>query len=141
MIINLPRGLDVDIDNVPDDFEEQVQKAFRNYTSGTDEKYTFQDKLCFIDLCVQYLHGNKDSDDAVMDLVKDSIESDLRNGEFPQERDYYSLEYMEYCYNQGKESQRLHSKDLGGKYKDHHLEEKIEKLIIRILKAIIMWEK
>lgn len=43
--INLPRGLEVDIFNLPEDFKEQVEQAFREYTSGTAKAYMYADKL------------------------------------------------------------------------------------------------
>ena len=46
--INLPRGLEVDIFDLPEDFEEQVEQAFREYTSGTAKAYMYVDKLGFI---------------------------------------------------------------------------------------------
>lgn len=138
MIVKLPRGLEVDIDNIPDDFEAQVQKCFSEYTIGTAEEYTYQDKLSFIDLCVKYIHGDMDPDDAVMCLMTESMEHDLRNGEFPRESDYYSLEYMSYCYDRGRHSQKLSSDEFA---EDRHKREKIEMLIFRILKVIVNWEK
>ena len=38
-IINFPRGLEVDIFNLPEDFKEQVEQAFKEYTSGTAKAY------------------------------------------------------------------------------------------------------
>lgn len=45
MIINLPRKLTVDINNIPDDFDEIIKNTFRDYTEGTAKEYTYQDKL------------------------------------------------------------------------------------------------
>lgn len=33
--IKLPRGIEVDIFNLPEDFEEQIKESFRGYTEGT----------------------------------------------------------------------------------------------------------
>lgn len=63
--INLPRGLEVDIFNLPEDFKEQVEQAFREYTSGTVKAYMYVDKLGFIDSCVRYINGDKNSYDVV----------------------------------------------------------------------------
>lgn len=137
MIITLPRGLEVDPYNLPDDFEEQIKNAFADYTNGTKEEYTFQDKLCFIDVCAEYCHNKGDSDDIIMADLKDRIGREIEYGDFPEKDDYFSLEGMEYYYNMGKESQRLYSHDFG---KDHHDEEAIEKMLIRIIKTVIDWE-
>ena len=69
MRIILPRGLEVDLDNIPEDLEEQVQKCFAEYTKETNPKYMFHDKLLFIDVMIKKIHGNKDPEDAVMDAA------------------------------------------------------------------------
>jgi hypothetical protein len=43
--INLPRGLEVDIFNLPEDFKEQVEETFKEYTSGIAKAYMYADKL------------------------------------------------------------------------------------------------
>ncbi len=37
--IRLPRGLEVDIFDLPEDFKEQVEQAFRAYTTGTTKAW------------------------------------------------------------------------------------------------------
>ena len=67
--IRLPRGLEVDIFNLPEDFKEQVEQEFEEYTSGTAKAYMYVNKLGFIDRCVEYLNGDKDSYDVINSLV------------------------------------------------------------------------
>jgi hypothetical protein len=102
--INLPRGLEVDISNLPEDFKEQIEQAFREYTSGTAKAYMYVDKLGFIDRCVEYLNGNEDSDDVVNTLVEEAMISEWRNnGEIIKEDDIYCIDFMEDCYRKGNE--------------------------------------
>lgn len=139
MIVILPRGVEVDTNDVPADFEYQIQDAFGAYTEGTAPEYTFQDKLCFIDNCIEKFH-NPDldsSEDVVMDYLKDRFEYDITNGEFPSESEYYSFETMVDCYELGKKSCKMYSHDYEG---DKHDEEKIEQVIIRIIKAVLDWK-
>ena len=136
MTITLPRGLEVDPYNLPDDFEKQIQDVFTDYTEGTKDAYTFQDKLCFIDHCIEDCHGTGDSDDIVRADLKNRIEHEIEYGDFPDRDEYFSFESMVYYYDLGKESQRLYSRD----FKDHHDKEAIEKMLIRIMKAILTWE-
>lgn len=141
MTVNLPMGMTVDVYNLPDDFEIQVQQAFAEYTSGTSKDYTYQDKLCFIDLASNYLHGGKSSDEAVRQLMHDKFDYELDDqGRFADETDYYSTEFMEWCYEEGAESQKLHSRTFEG-VKDHHDREKIEEMLVRFIKAVIDYEK
>lgn len=138
MIFELPRGLTVDTNNVPGDFEEQVQKTFAGYTELTHKDYTFQDKLMFIDVCVGILHGDKDDDAAVMDLMKDTFEYQVTEyGTFPNETDFLTTEFMEACYKEGKKNQYLHFRNSAG----NHEIEKIEKMLIRLIKAVLDYER
>lgn len=88
--IRLPRGLEVDIFNLPEDFKEQVEQAFKKYTSGTAKAYMYADKLGFVDRCIEFLNGDKDSDDVVNSLVEETMIANWRNnGEITREDDIY----------------------------------------------------
>ena len=127
--INLPRGLEVDIFNLPEDFKEQVEQAFEEYTSGTAKAYMYVDKLGFIDRCVEYLNGNEDSEDAVNALVEKAMIAEWRNnGELIKEDDIYSIEFMKDCYGKGKEGARLDS-HFGTD--DHHITTRFRKFWCR----------
>lgn len=141
MTVNLPIGMTVDVYNLPDDFETQVQNAFAEFTEGTHRNYTYQDKLTFIDLASEYLHGKKNSDEAVRKLMHDKFDYELDDqGRFADETDFYSTEFMEWCYEEGAESQKLHSRTFEG-VNDHHDREKIEEMLVRFIKAVIDYEK
>ena len=49
MKVLLPRNYEVDLDNIPEDFEEHIQKLFSEYTEMTNPCFMYHDKLCFID--------------------------------------------------------------------------------------------
>lgn len=133
MIATLPRGLVIDTNNMPEDFEGQVKAAFAEYTQGTAEDYTFEDRLRFLDLCIEAFSGGKDSDDSVMEYIKDRMEQDIRNGEFPEESDYYSFDFMVEMYEMGKEHQSMYQQYRNG---GRHEKESIEKAITRIIQAL-----
>ena len=138
MIVNLPRGLKINLDNVPEDFESMVQKAFSEYAEGTAKEYMFQDKLAFIDRSIVLLHGDKPSYEAIMDLMKDYLEGEVREyGNIPDKTDYLSPEFMENCYIAGVDSQRMYSRYGVGR----HDEEKIERLLLRLIKAVIEYQE
>ena len=141
LTVSLPKGLMVDVYDLPEDFESQVQKAFSEFTEGTAKDYTFMDKLRFIDLAAYYLHGGKDEETAVRELIHDKLDYDLDEfGTFPNETDYLSVEFMEMCYSEGRRSQRLESdgfKDVDS-YKDR---EQIEKMLLRFIEAVIDYER
>ena len=137
MTILLPRGLKVDLDNIPEDLEEQVQKCFAEYTEETNPKYMFHDKLLFIDVMVKKLHGNKDSDDAVMDAMKDYMEYEIKEyGNIPDKDDYLDVGFMEHCYNLGQRSMEMYSHEWKGKQRKHD-DDKIMKVLCRAIKAVM----
>lgn len=136
--INLPRGLEVDIFNLPEDFKEQVEQAFREYTSGTAKAYMYVYKLGFIDRCVEYLNGDNDSDDVVNTLVGEAMIAEWRNnGEIIKEDDIYSFEFMEDCYRKGKEDAKLNS-HFGTD--DHHIYDQIQKVLVQVIKIVMNYE-
>ncbi len=69
--IELPRGVIVDVFNLPKDFEEQIIESFKGYTEETAKEYRYCDKLGYIDCCVQHLNGDKRSYDIVNKMVED----------------------------------------------------------------------
>lgn len=140
LTVRLPRGLFFDVYDLPDDFEEQVQKDFSEFTKGTAKDYTFMDKLRFIDLASHYLHGGKSEEEAVRELIHNKLDYELNEfGNFPNESDYLSVEFMEMCYLEGRRNQRLDSdgfKDADS-YKDR---EQIEKMLLRFINAVVSYE-
>ena len=136
--INLPRGLEVDIFDLPDDFKEQVEQAFREYTSGTAKAYMCVDKLGFIDRCVEYLNGKVDSNSAVNTLVEEEMIAEWRNnGEIIKEDDIYSIEFMEDCYRKGKEDAKLNS-HFGTD--DHHIYDQIQKVLVQVITIVMNYQ-
>ena len=138
MIISLPRKLNIDIDNVPDDLEEQVRKAFAEYTSETAEEYTFEDKLCFIDDCTRKLH-HRDSEN-VRELIKERFAYELdENNTIADPDDFYGdMAFFEDCYNLGVSDTRLYSHCYCTDNRRDN--EKIMKILVRVIKAVIEWE-
>lgn len=142
MIVKFPAGIKIDLNNIPDDFEERIKTAFADYTSGTAADYTYQDKLSFIDKIVEKLHHSGDEWDAVKDYLHERFEYDLDNGYgIPDTSDYDGIEALQDVYRKGREDGRLHYQfeDDNG-FKDHHIYEKIMKLEYRAIKAVIEWE-
>lgn len=135
MRVRLPRDIYVDIDNVPENLEEIIQKSFGEFTEMTAEAYTFEDKLYYIDLCLHCLHREADADDEIMEFMKERFEYEIKEyGDIPDRDDYLSFDFMEDCYNLGKRKHELYSKDFAEDRRDN---EKIEKLLIRVIKAVM----
>ena len=138
MIATLPRGLIIDTNDLPEDFEKRIKAAFAEYTMGTAKEYTFEDRLRFLDLCIEALHGGNDSDDIVMEYLKDKMEQDIRNGDFPEESDYYSFDFMVEMYEMGKEHQSMYQQYCDG---GRHEKEGIEKAITKIIRALFDYKE
>jgi len=140
MNVFLPGGLKVDLDCIPDDLEEQVQKVFSEYTEMTNPAFMYHDKLCFIDCMVEKLHGNKDSEDAVMDAMKDYLEYEVKEyGNIPDKDEYLDVGFMEHCYKLGQKSMEMYSHQFIKKQRKHD-DEKIMKVLCRSIKAVMDYE-
>lgn len=142
MIVKFPGKIEVDIFHVPADFEDRIKKAFSEYTNGTRNDYTYQDKLCWIDNMVTKLHKAGDSWDAVKDLLMERFEYELDEcGDLPDRDDFESVDFMQECYNRGREDGRLYYQfedDHG--IRDHHVYDRVMQLEYRAIKAVMEWE-
>lgn len=137
-MIKLPRGIEVNIFNLPEDFEQQVTESFRGYTEETAKEYRYCDKLGYIDCCVRHLNGDKQSDDVVNENVERRILHQWREyGEIIDENDVYCFEFMEDCYEAGKEDTRLYSHFRND---DHHIYDQIQKVLVEVIKIVMSYE-
>ena len=137
MKIRFPRGIEVDINNVPDDFDNIVRNAFGEYTEYTREEYMYQDKLAFIDSCAELLHKAKGSSNAVKRLILKQTEFELDEyGDFPDADDFWNMRFMEDCYNEGKNDMCLYSHYTG----DHRKDDQIMHLLYRVIKVVMNYE-
>lgn len=136
--INLSRGLEVDIFDLPEDFKEQVEQAFKEYTSGTAKEYMYMDKLRFIDGCVKYINGNRSSDEMVNILAKKMMcEAWDERKELIEEDDIYSFEFMQQCYDAGIENASL--SPYPGKV-DRYIYDQIQKVLVQIITIVMNYE-
>lgn len=94
MIINLPQiNTPINLGAPPENLEDIVCESFSKYTEGTREKYTFADKLAYIDMLRDWLHP-KSSDDVVRDMFRDYFDYQLdENGDIPDHEDYWSMDF------------------------------------------------
>ena len=135
MKVHFPRGLTFDLDNIPEDFESQIRQAFHDFTDGTNEAYTYQDKLLFIDRTVNLLHGQCDDGALVDEWLDEYAEHERKeNGYFISKDDAFSWDSMVAIVDVGRKQQSLY-----GEYteKGSHEDEKIMKLLVRAIKVVM----
>lgn len=136
--IKLPRGLEVDIFNLPENFDEEINRVFGEYTQQTSEDYRDCDRLGFIDCCVRYINGDKDRYDVVDEKVEDYITSQWREyGQLDNKDDVYGIEFMADCYAEGIRNAALCS-HFGAD--DHHIYDQIQKVLVRIIRVVMSYE-
>lgn len=138
--VKLPRGIEVDIFNLPEDFEEQIKESFSGYTEETAKEYRYCNKLGYIDCCIKYLNGGNgnSSDDIVNEMVEGRILYEWReNGEIIDEDDIYSCEFMEDCYERGKKDAELYS-HFGSD--DHYVYDQIQKVLVKVITIVMNCE-
>lgn len=136
--IKLPRGLEVDVFNLPEDFEELIKQSFKEYTSGTAKEYMYMDKLRFIDWCVKYINGNRSSDEMVDILAKKMMcEAWDERKELIEEDDIYNFDFMQQCYDAGIENASL--SPYPGKV-EHHIYDQIQKVLVQVITIVMNYE-
>ena len=137
--IKLPRGLEVDIFHLPENFDEEINRVFGEYTRETAEDYRDCDRLGFIDCCVRHINGDKDRYDVVDEKVKDFITYQWEEfGELDSKDDVYSSDFMADCYAEGIQDAVLCSHFGTG---DHHIYDQIQKVMVRIIRAVMSYEE
>lgn len=133
--IMLPRRVEVDIFDLPKDFDDVVKRTFAEYTNGTSKEYRYVDKLGYIDCFISHLNNAFDPWEEVDNLVKEY--SALRwdeSRELISEDDIYCVDFMVDCYEKGRDNSRL--KSYFGT-DDHHIYDEIGKVLIRVITVIM----
>ena len=134
MKITLPRDRTIDIDNVPENLEEIVQMAFKEFTEGTNPAYMYEDKLYFIDLMAKRLH-RADAGQKVNDQIKATFGYQLDEyGDLMEPYEFLDIPFMQTCYELGQDDGELYSNKFT---KDRHDNEKIMKIECRVIKAVM----
>ena len=138
MTIKFPRGVSIDADNVPDNLEEIVRKAFGEYTFGTASAYTDEDRLSFIDSMIQNIHHANDADYKVERLIVDRFEWELQDqGRIMEPYEFYAnRDFFVECYEAGQKDAQLHYQ-----CSDHHVSDKVNRIIARVIRAVMTWER
>jgi hypothetical protein len=145
MIIYLIQGLKIDTDKPHGGFDvEEVRKAFRNYTQGTAPEFTWEDKLSFIDRAVEKLRtGDKDGEEAIIELMTDCFKCQLEEGlEIPERDDFYTLEFLSECFEAGVDAARLNSDRIGLTRKiDGKASDAAKRYIYELVHAVINYDE
>lgn len=136
MIIKLPHVEPINTLALTDDFEDRVKESFAKFTELTNEDYTHEDKLLYLDnLRKLWLHKDIDGISAVKDLIIERAEFQLSEyDELPDTDDYNCLEFMGACYDKGK---YINFRDDYEKSTSQN--NKTLKVIARIIKIVMNW--
>lgn len=136
--ITLCRGREIDIFNVPENFEELIVEDFKAFTDGTNHDYTYVDKLGFIDRCVQRINKFTGDYDAAENFFKDVIVCQWEENHNTLDNDeLYCFDNMEMLYGTAREKASL-NQHYGSD--DHHEYDEIQKLMCRIIKTVMNFE-
>lgn len=138
MKVTLPRMETISVDEIPADFRGRVQKAFAAFTAGTNPDYMYQDKLYYIDLCVEKLHKADAADDVDRMITEEVMYEVHEEGCLPSNEEVFGYEGLVQAYREGKCKHSLYSKEYG---EDKHDDEKCMKLLIEIIKAVMEYER
>ena len=95
--------------------------------------------LIYIDCCIKHLNGGNSSDNIVNEMVEGRILCQWREyGELINEDDVYCFEFMENCYNRGREDAELYS-HFGSD--DHHIYDQIPKVLVKVITIVMNYEE
>lgn len=140
MIIMLPYVTPIDTRNMPDNFKELVEESFRKFTSMTNKDYRNVGKLLYLDnLRRKYTYPYETYDeDNVRKLMHDTFDYKVDEyGKFPDEDDFYTLEFMEQCYAAGDRPFYKHIEGIAISSSEEH---QIHNIIFEIIKIIVNYE-
>lgn len=134
MLIKLPHVDPIDTLNVPNDFEEKVKYSFKMFTELTNPKYTYEDKLMYLDNLRGYLHPVY-ATDAVKYLILDHIGFELDEyGDLPDKDDFWSIDFMSECFEKGNKPFRDEYEKIS-----HSANDKTLKVIFEIIRVVVNW--
>lgn len=138
-IIKLPRNIEVDIFNLPNNFKEIIEKSFSEYTEGTAKDYRYADKLHYIDCMISKLTNNQDASEKIDNLVQERFEYEWKENErILFEDDVYCKEFMECCYEAGRNDTRLYQ-HFGTD--DHHIYDQLQKVIVKVITIVMNYKE
>lgn len=125
----------IDIDNVPENFEELVTESFKEFTSGTNPDFMLHDQLYYIDCVLRNLHFADDVT-KVHDLIKNTFKYQLDEyGDIMDRSEFLTVSFMYTCYNAGRKDSALYSYEFTNR--DRNDNEKIMKILFRVIKTVI----
>ena len=136
MIIKLPHIDAIDTLNIPKDFEEKIKHSFKMFTELTNPRYTYEDKLKYLDNLRSWLHPCE-ADEAVKQLILDNVEFELDEyQDFPDKDVFWSMGFMCECFEKG-------NKPLRDTYEKHSSSKNDQTLtvIFKIIQIVINWEE
>lgn len=141
MIIEFPNKVKVDIDNVPEDFDDQIRESFRIYTEGTNPKYIDADRLGYLDLCAERANNPKNISayDFVCEMAEKRFKYDIEElGTIPNDEEFTCIEFMESCYEAGAERKRLHQSYSD---KNHQDVDKLDRILCRVIRVVMEYQE
>ena len=136
MIIKLPHIDPIDTLDLPFDFEKKVNHSFKMFTELTNPKYTYEDKLMYLDNLRDYLHPYE-SEEAVKQLILERTEFEIDEyRDFPDKDEFWSIEFMCHCYENGNKNFRDRYEKRSSGMNDQTL-----KAIFTIIQIVINWKE
>lgn len=143
--LKFPRGVYIDLTDIPDDFEEQIRKSFHDYTEGTAKEYRWQDKLAYIDLIREYAHRAEAACDWVKQRILSQCEYELSEyGTLPEKDGFLDWRFAEDVFDLGRTNLHATSEYDELYTPDRYIGrtgEVVEKLIYRAVKVVMDYDE
>lgn len=135
--------VEVDINNISENFEELINKSFKSFNEETNKDYLYEDKLRYIDCCREYLNDSKNIsyENEVNNLIKDAFSYNLEeNDEILDKEDFLNTEFMEVCFREGYKK-GLSPLNINNPKFDIKEKEIIRKLFVRLITVVMNYEE
>ena len=144
MRIKLPWIDPFDTLDLPEDFEKQIKTSFAKFTSDTNPRSTWLDKMMYISylpLYFKYGSGWRETtiaESGVKELIHDRMDYELEENDDVLDRDdIYSFEFMCDCFNAGMDEVKFMQRYESYSYSSN---EETQKVMFRIMQIVMAWE-
>jgi hypothetical protein len=148
MIVKLPHIEAFNPMMLPDDFDEQIRKSFEFYTKDTNERYTWMDKLQYIQTLPKWFDDRADRYLSNYDRAEKEVKEIISNrtcwkiedeNDVPDRDEFFSYDFMVECYERGNEDAEKAVRMVQQRGNGSHESDEAMRVMLRIIRDIVDW--
>lgn len=148
MIVKLPHINAFNPMMLPDDFDEQIWESFKFYTKDTNDRYTWMDKLQYIQTLPKWFDNRVDRHLSDYDRAEKEIREIISyrtcekiedENDVPDKDDFFSFDFMVECYERGYGDMRKAVRMVQQRGNGSDESDEIMRVMLRIIRDIVDW--